>query len=148
MSNESSERNKQLVQSLYRDCLNSGQFSLADELIAPDFVGAEGEKGPTGFAHNIEGLRAAFPDIHFTVEDMIAEGDRVVVRWRWEATHDGSFRGIAATHKHVKNTGIAVYQIRDQKIVRAWAQIDRLGVLQQIGVVPTNLTASSRTAQR
>ena len=73
--------------------------------------------------------------MRFTIEDLIAEGDRVVVRWRWRATHAGTFNGHPATGKAVSNTGTVIYQLAGDKIVRAWLEADRLGVLQQIGAV-------------
>lgn len=128
--------NQQIVRSLYEDVINPGRLERMPELVADDYVGANGERGPAGFTSTVAGLRAAFPDIHFTVEDLVGDGDRVAVRWVWHATHAGPFRGIAATGKPVTNTAIAIYQLAGGKIVRAWLESDRLGALQQIGAVP------------
>jgi predicted ester cyclase len=129
-------RNKQTVRRLYEECINGRRLELLPTLVGDDFVGAGGERGASGLAGTIDELRTGFPDIRFSLEDLIAEGDRVTVRWTWEGTHKGPFRGIAPSLKPVTNAGIAIYQIRDDKIVRAWLQTDRLGVLQQIGVIP------------
>src|SRR4051794_20814589 len=72
--------NQQLIRRLYDDCITSGRLELLPELIADDYIGPRGERGPEGFAGPLRGLRAGFPDIHFTVEDLIAQGDRVSVR--------------------------------------------------------------------
>jgi predicted ester cyclase len=81
-------------------------------------------------------LRGAFPDLHYTVEDVVADGDRVAVRWHWTGTHQGAFRGIAATQRAVTNNGLAIFRLRDGRIVAATLETDRLGFLQAIGVVP------------
>ena len=121
---------KQLVRSLY-DSINSGRLEPIEPLVDNEYEG-----GPEAFLANITSLRAGFPDIRFTIEDLIAEDDRVVVRWTWIATHDGTFRGIAPTHKRITNSGIAIYQFRDGKILRNWVETDRLGALQQMGAAP------------
>lgn len=134
------EQNKKLVRKLYEECINSGKMEMLADLVATDYSG-DGINGIAGFANNIELLRKGFPDIHFTVEDLIAEGDRVTARWQWKGTHDGIFRVYPATHKQVTNDGIVIYQIRDNKIIHSWLQTDRLGALQQIGAIPKDLGA-------
>jgi steroid delta-isomerase-like uncharacterized protein len=81
-------------------------------------------------------LRAAFPDIHFTIEDQIAEGDRVVTRWTARATHTGEYQGIPPTGKQFSLTGIDIDRIANGKVVECWPIADELGVLQQLGVIP------------
>jgi predicted ester cyclase len=114
------------------------------ELVAEDYQ-SDGQNGLAGFASNIESLRKGFPDIKFTLQDLIAEGDRVTARWQWAGTHDGTFRGIPPTHKQVTNDGIVIYQFRDNKIIHSWLQTDRLGALQQIGAVPKDLGAQVKS---
>jgi predicted ester cyclase len=82
-------------------------------------------------------LRAAFPDIHFMIEDQIAEGDRVVTRWSARATHTGEYQGISPTGKQLSVTGIDIDRIANGKVVECWPHMDELGLLQQLGVVPT-----------
>ena len=139
MSLETLERNKQTIRRLYEECINGRRLELLPALVGDDFVGANGEKGASGFAGTIGDLRTGFPDIRFDLEDVIAEGDRVTVRWTWQGTHEGPFRGLAPSLKPVTTAGIAIYQIRDDKIVRSWLQTDRLGVLQQIGLIPAGV---------
>ncbi|MFD2270741.1 ester cyclase [Undibacterium arcticum] len=129
-------KNKLLVRRLYEDCINPGNLDLLTELIADDFIGSRGEKGPSEFANTIAALRNGFPDVQFEVEDLIAEGDRVAARWKFQATHSGPFAGVAASQVQVTQTANVIYQIRDGKITRAWLQVDRLGLLQQIGALP------------
>jgi len=136
---QTSDKNKEIVQRIYEDCLNTGQLELLNQLVGQDFVGINGQKGPSAFAAIIQELRQGFPDIRWTIEELITEGDRVVVRWRWQGTHRGSFRGIPASQKPMTNSAIAIYQLRDNKVVQTWIQTDRLGFLQQIGVVSPEL---------
>ncbi|MGA9526045.1 MAG: ester cyclase [Myxococcaceae bacterium] len=128
--------NAQVVRRLYEELVNGRRFDSFGDVLASDFESSDGVRGPDGFAANVRSLTESFPDIHFTVEDVFADEDRVAVRWSWTATHGGPFRGTAPTHRRVENTGIVIYQVRDGKLVRAWTQVDRLGVLQQIGAVP------------
>lgn len=125
--------NKQVIVSLYEECINTGALERLDQLIAPDYVGPQGEQGPDGFRNTIRGLRAGIPDIRFTLDEVLAEGDGVAVRWTWRGTHSGVLREFAPSHKAVSNGGIALYHLKQGKIVRAALQTDRLGLLQQIG---------------
>lgn len=81
-------------------------------------------------------LFSAFPDPQFTVEDLIAEADQVVARWTFRGTHRGPFAGIPPTGKQIQMTGITIYRLRDAKIAEARSNIDQLGLLQQLGVLP------------
>lgn len=131
-----SETNKQLVRRLYDDYLNPGRLDRLGEIVAPDFAGAGPQRGPAAFSGVLVGLRAAFPDLVYTVEDLVADGDRVAVRWTWRGTHTGAFRGFAPTGKQVANTGTAIFEIEGGKLARAWVETDRLGFLIAIGAVP------------
>jgi steroid delta-isomerase-like uncharacterized protein len=133
------EQNERVVTRLYEECLNIGRLDLVPELVSPDYVGSQGDRGAEGFRQVIAALRAGVPDIHFTIEDMFASGDRVVARTTWTGTQTGTLRGIPPSGREVTNTGISIFQIRDGAIVRVWMETDRLGFLQQIGVVPVDL---------
>ena len=130
------EQNKKAVEELFEACFNQGQHQVLDKLLSPDYVGAQGEKGPEAFKRTVMGLKTAFPDIHYAVNDVVAEGDKVAVRWRWSGTHQGPFRTFAPTGKAMTNTGTAIFQLRDGKIVAASLETDRLGFLQQMDIVP------------
>ncbi len=82
-------------------------------------------------------LRGAFPDIHFTVEDQIAETDKVVTRWTARGTHRGQLMGIPATNRSVTWAGITIHRIADGRVAESWVSSDALGLMQQLGVSPT-----------
>jgi steroid delta-isomerase-like uncharacterized protein len=136
-----SEQNKALVRRAIEEVWNRGNFAVVGELIASDFVGHVslpiGEiHGPEGVKRYFATLREAFPDLHFTIEDQIAEGDRAVTRWTARGTHTGEFRGVPPTGKQVRVTGININRVADGKVVEGWLHLDELGLLQQLGVQP------------
>jgi steroid delta-isomerase-like uncharacterized protein len=136
---QTTEKNKEIVRKIYEDCLNTGKVELLDQFVAEDYVGVAGQIGPVAFAGLIKELRQGFPDIQWTVEDLLAEEDRVMVRWKWQGTHLGAFRGFPVSQKCFVSTAIVIYQLRDNKVVQAWMENDRLGFLQQMEVVPQDL---------
>jgi steroid delta-isomerase-like uncharacterized protein len=138
MSDQTREKNRQTVVTLFESFSSGGDLSHLDDLIAPDYVGPQGDKGPDGFRKVIMGLRTAFPDIHYTIDDVLADGDRVAIRWHWTGTHKAQFRVIPATGKSVTNPGLAIFKLADGKVVSAALETDRLGFLEQIGAVPPN----------
>ena len=131
-----SDANKQLVRRLYDDYLNPGLLDRLGEIVSPDFIAGGPQRGPAAFSGVVGGLRAAFPDLRYTVEDLVGDGDRVAVRWSWRGTHTGAFRGFAPTGKQVLNTGFAIFEVTDGRLARAWVETDRLGFLVAIGAVP------------
>jgi steroid delta-isomerase-like uncharacterized protein len=139
------EPNKRLIRKLYEEGLNRGNMDLVAQLISDDYVGSHGEKGPAGFLNPTGALLKGFPDIHYTLEDLVAEGDRVAVRWKWEGTHKGPFGGFPASGKRVTNDGIAIFQIKNNRVIQVWIQTDRLGFLQEMGAVPRNLGAGPQS---
>ncbi len=137
---DQTETNKSIVRR-YREAHNTNQLNLLDDIVAADLIahnllpgvpkGREGGK----MAHM--GALASFPDNHVVTDDIIAEGDKVVERWTMSMTHTGEpFLGIPASGKKVTVTGTSIYRIVQGKIVEHWANMDFLGVLQQLGVVP------------
>ena len=92
--------------------------------------------GPQGMKDRLAALSAAFPDSQITVEDQIAEGDKVTTRYTIRATHRGEFMGIAPTGKHVTVTGIAIFRVEEGKIAELWDNQDVLGLMQQLGAIP------------
>ena len=131
---------KAFVRSTVEAIWRTGDAKLIDEHMAPTYVL---HKPPTGFSPNREGLKAivqamhsAFPDLRMTVEDVIAEGDKVVQRRVYQGTHQGELFGIPATGKSVSVSQIIVSRVADGKFVEEWAETDFLGMLQQLGVVP------------
>ena len=135
-----SEANKAIVRR-YREIYNANQLDKLGEVLAADFAphnllpglppGLDGIK----MVH--QGTLAAFPDLRVTTEDLIAEGDRVVERWSQTQTHSGApFMNIPPSGKKVRITGISIYRIKDGKIAEHWAEMDFMGVLQQLGAMP------------
>jgi len=135
----STEENKGIVRRMIEEGVNERDLALFDELYAPDFLYHLGST-------TIEGVEAykqfnlmsftAFPDLRFTIEDQIAEGDKVVTRWLVSGTQKGPFQGIPPTGKHVTVTGVGINRFANGKIVENWTNMDFLGILQQLGVVP------------
>jgi steroid delta-isomerase-like uncharacterized protein len=136
---QTTENNKAIVRKLVEDCLNTGELALLNMLVSDDYVGPTGQKGPAGFADTVRALRQAFPDIRWTIEDLFAAGDRVALRWQWQGTHEAPFRNFPASRKTLTNTAIAIFQLKDNRIVQGWVQTDQLGFLQQIGAVPQDI---------
>jgi steroid delta-isomerase-like uncharacterized protein len=144
MPDPTTEENRRNVDQLFNTCFNDGDLGIIDGLFSPDYVGPLGDRGPDGFKKVVVGLRTAFPDIHYTVDDVVAEEDKVAVRWRWAGTHEAAFRTFPATHKRFSNTGTGIFRFRDSKIVAATLETDRLGFLQQMGAVPPDVVPNVR----
>jgi steroid delta-isomerase-like uncharacterized protein len=144
MSDQTRDENKRKIETLFDNCFNQGDLGLLDQLVAPEYVGPQGSKGPGGFRGIVVGLRTGFPDIHYTLEDMIAEGDRVAVRWHWTGTNKGPFRAFPPTGKTFTNPGVGIFQFKDGKIVAAAMETDRLGFLEQMGIVPPGVGLAPR----
>ncbi len=135
------EKNKQQIRRLFDDCFNRYNLALLKELVADEYTNPRGDRGPAAFGASLEQLHAGFPDLHYEVEDLLGDGDRVTARWRWKGTHRGTFNGYPASGRSVTNEGMAIFQLRDGKIVRNWLQTDRLGFLQELGVVSRDVGA-------
>jgi predicted ester cyclase len=130
------EQNKRLIGRLYDELFSKWNFAVIDELISPEFIGHEMPpgmpRGPEGVRQFYTATRSGLPDVRLTVEDMITEDDKVVVRWRARGTHGGAFRGIAPTGARVSFTGIAIYRLSKGKVVERWAEVDLLGLTEQL----------------
>ena len=123
------EENKDLVRREQEELWNyTGDLNAAEEL----FVAGQAEAAKQEAAD----FRRGFPDVVSTIEDLIAEGDKVVARWRSRATHRGDYMGIAPTGTEVQFMGISVYRIEGGKIAESWTVEDELGLMQQIGAFP------------
>jgi len=127
---------------VWEEVWHQGQLSRIDDLFTTDFVrhdplGRE-LQGTEQNRQFIGSLRAAFPDVHYSVEERLAEGDKVVVRYRFRGTHLGAFGGMPPTGKQVTYTGILIYSIGEGKIAEQWTAFDLLGFLRQLGVFPNS----------
>lgn len=137
-----SEQNKQLVRRIYEDVRSEGNLDLVDELLSPDYVGhdptamPEEVHGPSGFKEQTVGYRSAFPDLRFTIEALVAEGDEVVARWTARGTHRGSMEGEEPTGNEISVSGFGSWRIEDDRIAEHWGVIDLMGLLRGIGALP------------
>ena len=131
----STEENK-AIQLRFQDIWNQGDFSIIEEIFNKDYLNHSVKvKGFESIRQFVTVYRSAFPDVKFTIEDQVAEGDKVVMRYTITGTHKGEFQGIAPTGKSIQITGMAIHRIANGKIVEIWANWDALGLLQQLGAV-------------
>jgi steroid delta-isomerase-like uncharacterized protein len=136
------EENKAIARRLMTEVMNEGKLEVADELLAADWVDHDpanppgSASGPDAFKQLATMYRAAFPDMKMTIEDMIAEGDRVVTRWTARGTHQGELMGAPPSGKQVTVTGIGIDRIAGGKIAESWGNWDTLGLLTQVGAIP------------
>ncbi len=137
----STEQNKALMRQLMEEIFNRGNVGLADELLAPDFL--EREELPPGVPPGRDGVKAlatmfrsAFPDFKVTVNDMIAEDDKVTVRSTWSGTQTGEFMGIPATGRCVSFGAIDIIRVAGGRLAEHWGQMDNTRMMQQLGVIP------------
>jgi steroid delta-isomerase-like uncharacterized protein len=131
------EENKAIFRRIVEEGFNKGNLAIVDELVATDHVNhTDNVHGPEEYKQFITMYRTAFPDLHMTVEDQIAEGDKVVNRWTSRGTHKGDLMGIPPTGKQITVMGMYVARITGGKIMEEWGNFDALGMMQQLGVVP------------
>jgi steroid delta-isomerase-like uncharacterized protein len=136
----SAEDNKTLVRRYVEEVLNRKNLAIVDELFAPTFVDHDSSmpdaKGPAGIKRLAAMVHASFPDVRFTIEDLIAEGDRVVYRYTVRGSHQQDFMGIAAAGKQIEFTGIHIYRVEGGKLQEEWENWDTFGLMRQLGVIP------------
>lgn len=135
------EENKAVPRRVYEEVLNGKNLDLVDELFAPEYVNhdptsPEEMRGPESIKQFFSAYLAAFPDLRFTVEDQVAEGDKVVSRWASAGTNRGELMGAAPTGKRVDFTGITISRISEGRIAEDWTSYDALGMMRQLGLIP------------
>jgi predicted ester cyclase len=139
----STEENKALLRRLVEEVFSAqGDLDVADEIYAPNYVGhnpldPEDVRGPEGAKEQARMYRSAFPDVRLSIEEQVAEGDKVVTRWIGSGTHQGEMMGIAPTGNQIRVDGITISRIQDGKVVEDWELFNALGLMQQLGGVPT-----------
>ena len=140
-----SDENRALARRLSDEVFNAHNVALCDELYDPNYVH---HTLPPGFAPSRAGIKQylsayfqAFPDFHVTIDYMIAEGDWVAIRYTGHGTHQGDLMGIPPTGKAVTASAVMTLHIEDFKIVEDWLDGDKLGILQQLGVIPSSAQA-------
>jgi steroid delta-isomerase-like uncharacterized protein len=145
-----SEQNKALSKRNFEEVWNQHKLNVIDELVSANTVlydpSIPGGKvtGPKGYRQFVEVYLAAFPDVHFTINDQFADGDKVATRWTVSGTHKGDLMGIAPTGKHSTSTGITIDRYQNGKAVESFSNWDTLGMFQQLGVVPMLAPAGAK----
>jgi steroid delta-isomerase-like uncharacterized protein len=131
------EANKEIIRRLFDAVLNGGKLGLLDTLVGAAYVDhnpAPGQAaGAAGVKARVAALREAFPDLRFTLEEIVGEDEIVAARYHWRGTHRGSFLGVPPTGKTLLVRGMDFYRLRDDKIVEHWDNVDDLGMLTQLG---------------
>jgi steroid delta-isomerase-like uncharacterized protein len=135
----SAEENKAIARRLHESFNTDDETAAGEELLAPDFKayvpGSPEPLSREAYNQFNRQFSAAFPDGRVTVKDLIAEGDKVVLRMRYQGTHQGDFQGLPPTGKRVTMAGIGIDRIADGQIVEHRAEFDTLGLMQQLGVI-------------
>ena len=135
------EENKAMVRRLMEEVVNAGDLQVADEIYAPDYAPGDASvlsdaRGPEAARRLVAAYRAAYPDFSMTVEDELAEGDKVATRYVARGTHEGEISGVAPTGRRFEVSGICIHRVVDGRIVEGWWQANELGVLRQLGLIP------------
>ena len=135
-----SEQSEPPIHAIFEKAFNQGDYAAIEALMAPGGITHTPVWGMpnnrTGLIHLIAGFRAAFPDLHCTVEDEVIEGNRIAAHWTLRGTHEGPFLGSPPTGRTVEVQGIIFARTADGRIVENWILLDQLGMLQQLGIVP------------
>jgi steroid delta-isomerase-like uncharacterized protein len=131
---------KKLIERIPLEVLNKGDFGLIDEIFATDFVARNPQPGvpPTreGYKQFVKAFKTAFPDLHYTIDDAIESGDKIVHRVTASGTMKGDFMGMPATGKRATWTEIHIGRVANGRVAEHWGLVDQLGMLVQLGVVP------------
>ena len=134
------DKNKAVVRRYYEEVLNAGRLDVIDVLATDDYVEHDPFPGQSDGRPDLKQraatLLAAFSPLTFAIEDVIAEGDRVVVRWRSAGTHSGEFLGIPPTDRSYEIAGIDIHRVADGRMAEHWHVVDQFSQLQQLGLLP------------
>jgi len=135
MTDEMALANKERVRQFYKEVFVDWDMALVDEVVSPQFRSHDwppGQIGPQAFRNFYSAIRSAVPDGHYIIDDLIAEGDKVVVRWRLLGTHKGDFGGIPPSGQTITLKGIAIYRLEEGKLMERWVVSDLHGLLEEI----------------
>jgi steroid delta-isomerase-like uncharacterized protein len=141
-----SAHSKAIARRVFEEVFSQGRFDAVDELFAVDYqdhdpVNEQDTYGRDGVREEIAAYRAGIPDLRFTVEDQIAEGDSVVTRWVARGTHDGELLGVAPTGSPIEVHGMTIHRLAGDRIQEGWWNWDVLGLMSQIGAIPAEQAA-------
>jgi steroid delta-isomerase-like uncharacterized protein len=133
--------NKAIARRLYEEVWNERKVEIVDKLLSPSHAlhepnAPDSQIGPQAYKTTVKRFLTGFPDLHFAIQDVISESDKLVVSWVLSGTHQGDFYGVAATNKTVSVEGITIHQIENGKILDSYASWDRLGLMRQLEAVP------------
>ena len=147
-----SSENEQLVRRAFDELWSQGRLEIADEVFSPDYINHDPAtpnlgKGPEAEKQIVTLYRNAFPDLQFTIDQMVVAGDFVTTRFTARGTHKGQLWGIAPTKRLVRVGGTALYLVLGGRIAERWAVWDALGLMQQLGVVPALEKAKAQASK-
>lgn len=150
--NASPEQNKQVVQTFMEECWNRGNLNKISELLTDqvrfhDPVFPSLNPGTQNIRNHIEGCRKAFPDLHFTIDDTIAERNEVVIHWTAQGTHKGPFLGMQPTNRKVTVNGTSIHRLEGSKIAEGYTNWNLATMMAQLGVVELPKEAMSGAYQ-
>jgi steroid delta-isomerase-like uncharacterized protein len=137
-----SSANADRMRRLFDRAWTDGDLAVVDEIVADEFVfsrqGVSGEGGPDQYRSLITSTREVFPDMAYTIEDVVvgADGDKIVLRWTMTGTYEGEYRGIEPTHEPVEMEGIEINRFEDDSLVETWTYPNWVGFLEEVGVLP------------
>jgi steroid delta-isomerase-like uncharacterized protein len=136
--------NEQLFRRYFDECANGGNLDLCDEIFATDYQHHDPANpdprpvvGPQGVKDHLTSLKGGFPDLVFDVEDMISDGDQIIIKWTARGTNTGDYFGMPPTGKPIEITGMNTWKTRDGQAIEGWVNRDDMGLLQQLGVIPS-----------
>lgn len=135
-----SEKNKAFARRWFEEVWNKGNLDVIGEFFGDNYVnhtaGSPDARGVEPWRETVSTARAAFPDLRFTIDDQIAEGDKLMNRWTFRGTHQGEYMGVPPTGKQITVTGISINRFAGGKYVESWSVMDTLGMMQQLGALP------------
>jgi steroid delta-isomerase-like uncharacterized protein len=138
--NMSTVENKQVIRNFLEEVINQGRLERADALVKSDFIELDPlpgqQQGREGLKEIIGHIRSAFPDTRWTVDEMVAEDDKVVTRFHWTGTHLGPFLGIPATGKPVHVGGVVIDRLENGQMADSRILMNELSLMQQLGIIP------------
>ena len=134
------EQNKSIVRRWIEEVWNKGNVAVIDEVYAPDYIqhepAPETVNSSEALKQYVSTYLTAFPDLNLSIEDLLAEGDKVVWRFKSTGHQNGPFMGLPPTGKTGNITGIVIFRLENSRIVEGWVNLDVLGLLQQVGIIP------------
>lgn len=136
----STEDNKAIVRRMTEVFYNQGAIERADQFFAATYVhhdpASPQVRDRAGLQEAVRTFRAGCPDLHITTDELVAEGDKVLKRWTYHATHTGNLSGLPPTGKRITMSGLELFRLADGQIVESWLGYDNLSLMQQLGVAP------------